>query len=331
LTGAALAIVAALLTITDWACQAISDQAGPQSREFFHDVAAAFGKLTDNSGPDGASVALFVALLASMFAALGAFAVWIELLIRSAGIYVCVLFFPAVLVARIWPKLERWATRLAEALTALVLSKFVVVATLSLAAGAMAQSRASDGFNGVLAGGALLMFAAFAPLVLFRLVQFAEVQVHARGGTAGTAARGGQTTMSAAQAARIAMDRQSATSMHAGGAAEMARTTTTVLGHGGSGSPSSLAPSATRGRAPAHRGSHSSPTAGATSGSARPLTEQPTRSAGRSAESSTSTAPADRTASTEPRTPTNPASERRPLDDARPSDPRPGGRGGGGS
>src|SRR5919201_1270311 len=47
LTGAAVAIIAALLGITDWACQAISRQAGPQSREFFHDVAGAFGKLTE--------------------------------------------------------------------------------------------------------------------------------------------------------------------------------------------------------------------------------------------------------------------------------------------
>jgi hypothetical protein len=224
LTGGAVAIVAALLGVTDWACQAISGQTGPNSREFFGDVAKAFDTITDDSGPTGAAPALFVALLASIFAALAALAVWVELLIRSAGIYVCVLFFPVVLVARIWPKLEKWATRLAEALTALILSKFVIVAVLSVAAAAVADSRASEGFNGVLAAGALLVFAAFAPLVLFRLVQFADPQVHSRGGNAGTLARGGQTTMSAAQAARISMDR------HAGGgglrnasAAEMAR------------------------------------------------------------------------------------------------------------
>ena len=210
LTGGAVALVAALLGITDWACQAISGQTGPDSREFFHDVATAFSKITEDGGPTGAAPALFVALLASMFAALAALAVWVELLIRSAGIYVCVLFFPIVLVARIWPKLEKWATRLAEALTALILSKFVIVAVLSVAGAAMAGSRASEGFNGVLAAGALLVFAAFAPLVLFRLVQFADPQVHARAGSAGTVARTGQTTMSAAQAARMSMDRQSA-------------------------------------------------------------------------------------------------------------------------
>ena len=75
-------------------CQAISGQTGPNSRAFFGDVAKAFDTITDDSGPTGAAPALFVALLASIFAALAALAVWVELLIRSAGIYVCVLFFP---------------------------------------------------------------------------------------------------------------------------------------------------------------------------------------------------------------------------------------------
>jgi hypothetical protein len=224
LTGGAVAVVAALLGVTDWACQAISGQAGPNSRAFFDDVAKAFNTITDDSGPTGAAPALFVALLASIFAAVAALAVWVELLIRSAGIYVCVLFFPVVLVARIWPKLEKWATRLAEALTALILSKFVIVAVLSVAAAAVADSRASEGFNGVLAAGALLVFAAFAPLVLFRLVQFADPHVHARAGSAGTVARSAQTTMSAAQAARLSMDRQWAGGgLQGAGAAEMAR------------------------------------------------------------------------------------------------------------
>src|SRR4029079_5876225 len=116
LTGGAVAVVAALLGVTDWACQAISAQTGPDRRALFGDVARAFDTITDDSGSTGAAPALFVALLASIFAALAALAVCVELQIRSAGIFVCVLFFPVVLVARICPKLEKWATRLAEAL-----------------------------------------------------------------------------------------------------------------------------------------------------------------------------------------------------------------------
>jgi hypothetical protein len=240
LTGAAVAVVAMLLAVTDWACQAISGQAGPNSNEFFHDVAGAFSTITDDGGAAGAAPALFVALLASAFAALAALAVWVELLIRSAGIYVCVLFFPVVLVARIWPKLEKWATRLAEALTALILSKFVIVAVLSVAAAAVANPRASEGFNGVLAAGALLVFAAFAPLVLFRLVQFADPHIHSRGGSAGTVARSSQTTMSAAQSARMAMDRHAGGGGSRGvGAADMARSVIAGGAAGGAGNWSS--------------------------------------------------------------------------------------------
>lgn len=178
------------------------------------------GMLDELSATFGGEVKLFRQQRDLRFAPKG----WVELLIRSAGIYVCVLFFPIVLVARIWPKLERWATRLAEALTALILSKFVIVAVLSVAGAAMAGSRASEGFNGVLAAGALLVFAAFAPLVLFRLVQFADPQVHSRAGSAGTVARTGQTTMGAAQAARMSMDRQSSGGgLPTAAAAEMAR------------------------------------------------------------------------------------------------------------
>jgi hypothetical protein len=261
LTGGAVALVATLIELTDWACQAVSGSTGPDSRAFFHDVANAFATITEG-GPTAAAPALFVALLASVFAALAALAVWVELLIRSAGIYVCVLFFPVVLVARIWPKLEKWATRLAEALTALVLSKFVIVAVLSVAGAAMANSRASEGFNGVLAAGALLVFAAFAPLVLFRLVQFVDPQVHARAGSAGAVARTGQTTMSAAQSARIAMNRQAA-----GGGQRTAMAAEMARGNAGAGRPSPGGPSATLATAGGH--AHPSGAGGAASMSTR--------------------------------------------------------------
>ena len=265
-------IVAALLGVTDWACQAISGQTGPNSRAFFGDVAKAFNTITDDSGPTGAAPALFVALLASIFAALAALAVWVELLIRSAGIYVCVLFFPVVLVARIWPKLEKWATRLAEALTALILSKFVIVAVLSVAAAAVADSRASEGFNGVLAAGALLVFAAFAPLVLFRLVQFADPHVHARAGSAGTVARSGQTTMSAAQAARLSMDRQSAGGgLQGAGAAEMARGSTA----GGGGTPRGYGSGGSSSASVRGTSGESARSAGTVSGVTRAIRRQP--------------------------------------------------------
>jgi hypothetical protein len=341
LTGGAVALVAALLGITDWACQAISAQTGPDSREFFHDVATAFGRITEESAPAGAAPALFVALLASMFAALAALAVWVELLIRSAGIYVCVLFFPIVLVARIWPKLEKWATRLAEVLTALVLSKFVIVAVLSVAGAAMAGSRASEGFNGVLTAGALLVFAAFAPLVLFRLVQFADPQVLARAGSAGTIARTGQTTMSAAQAARISMDRQSAGGgLRTAAAAEMARGSAagaggTPPGHGsGSGSASGRSGQPARsggaasGVARATVGGPIGQAAGAPGGRIAAPGSGPSAAGTRSAADSAGGQRESRARDAQPAEREAAGSNRRPVDPGHPPRPRPADRGG---
>ena len=70
-----------------------------------------------------------------------------------------------------------------DTLAALVLSKLVIVAVLSLAAGALAGGTGSapsgapapgGGFASVLGGAALLLLAAFAPWSLFRLLPFLE-------------------------------------------------------------------------------------------------------------------------------------------------------------
>jgi hypothetical protein len=68
---------------------------------------------------------------------------------------------------------------LVETLTALILSKFVIVATLSLAAGAVASGTAGTGdagagFASVLAGGALLVLATFVPFSILRLIPMVE-------------------------------------------------------------------------------------------------------------------------------------------------------------
>ena len=62
-----------------------------------------------------------------------------------------------------------------ETLAALILSKFVIVATLSLAAGAVASGTAGTGdhgagFSAVLAGGALLVIATFVPFAILRMI-----------------------------------------------------------------------------------------------------------------------------------------------------------------
>jgi hypothetical protein len=125
------------------------------------------------------SIASFVLLLVALLIAVGAFVLWLELLIRAAAVYVAVLFLPLALATLVWPAVSHWCRRLVETLAALILSKFVIVATLSLAAGAVSSGTAGtgdhgSGFSSVLAGGALLLMATFVPFAILRMIPAVE-------------------------------------------------------------------------------------------------------------------------------------------------------------
>ncbi len=125
------------------------------------------------------TIASFVLLLIALLIAVAAFVLWLELLIRAAAVYVAVLFLPLALATLVWPAVSHWCRRLVETLAALILSKFVIVATLSLAAGAVSSGTAGTGthgagFSAVLAGGALLVMATFVPFAILRMIPAVE-------------------------------------------------------------------------------------------------------------------------------------------------------------
>jgi hypothetical protein len=111
-------------------------------------------------------------LLGGLFVCFGALLLWVELLVRAAAVYVATLFLPLALASLVWPAISQWCRRLVETVAALVLSKFVIVAVLSLAVGALGTSDGSIASE--LAGGALLLLAGFAPFTLLRLVPMVE-------------------------------------------------------------------------------------------------------------------------------------------------------------
>jgi hypothetical protein len=134
-----------------------------------------------------------VLLLIALVIAVAAFVLWLELLIRAAAVYVAVLFLPLALASLVWPAVSHWCRRLVETLAALILSKFVIVATLSLAAGAVSSGTAGSGahgsgFSSVLAGGALLVMATFVPFAILRMIP--AVEAGAVGHLDGLRARG---------------------------------------------------------------------------------------------------------------------------------------------
>jgi hypothetical protein len=173
---------------------------------------------------------LVVQILISGVAAAGALLVWLELVVRTAAVYVAVLFTPLALVAFIWPATAGAARRAVEMLAALVLSKFVIVAALNLGFVILAQSGAA----GLLPGCGVILLAAFAPFVLFRMTPVIEMAAvaHLEGlsRTPMRAARAGASTVSTASGSSVVQMAMSARAKSDGGP-------------GGVGASPSLAPS----------------------------------------------------------------------------------------
>lgn len=180
LTAVAVSLVQLGLAVTDALCAAVSQGSGLDAGHFLVSVTDALAP-AQAAQPGGAPT--FVLFLGGVAVVVGAVLIWLELLLRSAAVYVAVLFLPLALAGLAWPAISHWARRLVDTLAALVLAKLVIVAVLSLAAGALAGGSGSTpaggtapggGFASVLGGAALLLLAAFAPWSLFRLLPFLE-------------------------------------------------------------------------------------------------------------------------------------------------------------
>jgi hypothetical protein len=173
LTAVAVKLVELGLEVTDAMSDAVAGGAGLEAGHFMSSVTAELTGPAATAQPAVPSFILFLGALAVVF---GAVMVWIELLIRSAAVYVAVLFLPMALASLAWPAISHWCRRLVDTLVALILGKFVIVSVLSLAVGALAGSGTTGGgsFSAVLGGAALLILSAFAPWALFRLLPFVE-------------------------------------------------------------------------------------------------------------------------------------------------------------
>jgi hypothetical protein len=190
-TSLAYAVVQLLLGCTDGLSAAIASASHHNSQRFFEvaigelghiggEVGKASGKLsgevpTEGSGAQVAGtveVPLFVGFLAAIVGAFAAFFVWLELLMRDAAVYAVALFMPLALAASIWPRWTGALRRTGELLVAVIGSKFVIVAIVSLAASLVSEKAGS--VEHVLAAAALMCLACFAPFVLLRLIPFSE-------------------------------------------------------------------------------------------------------------------------------------------------------------
>ena len=113
----------------------------------------------------------FVLFISELLAVIGAFGLWIELLMRDAAIYVCSLFLPLGLAASVWPRWSGVLRKTFEILVCLIVSKFMIVMVISLAASFLGKP---DGVESLLAGSAMMIVALLCPFMLLKVIPFME-------------------------------------------------------------------------------------------------------------------------------------------------------------
>ncbi len=149
------------IQVVDLLCRLFLD-AGAQRRAKLFITAVAGGQVGGEP--------LFVQGLLSTLTIVGTVLVWLELVVRSAALYVATIFTPLALIGFIWPATLSMARRAVEILVSLVLSKFVIVVSVVLGMEAFVASN----LGAAISGAAILLLAGFAPFALLRLAPVVE-------------------------------------------------------------------------------------------------------------------------------------------------------------
>jgi hypothetical protein len=163
-----------LVSATDEMCAFVSDASGSADTAFLGHAATAITGFSLVSGD------AFLAFFAGLLTVAATVSLWIELIIRAAAVEVIVLMLPLFFAAMVWPARRVWAIRAIETLIALILSKFAIIAVLTLGASAITQ--ASAGPTALLTGATLVLLAVFSPWALLRVLPLHEVAAAAAGG-----------------------------------------------------------------------------------------------------------------------------------------------------
>ena len=166
-TAVAIQLVNLALAATDNLCAVVTHDASGDTHLLFDHLRSLLDSTVSGSGGFGLVIVCVVV-------AAGAFLLVLELVVRASAVYVAVLFLPVVFAGLVWPATARWGRRLAEMLVVLILSKFVVVAIISMAVAALASGLGGGDLPGLLTGASLLLMAAAAPFGLLRMVPIVE-------------------------------------------------------------------------------------------------------------------------------------------------------------
>jgi hypothetical protein len=192
--GIAAPLTMLLVSGSDEMSALVASASGHAGADFLDRAAAAGGAVSLVGGN------LFVSFFVALLTATATIVLWAELLIRDAAVYVIVLLLPLFFAAMVWPARRMWAARAVELLIALILSKFVIVAVLTLGGAALGHSWFT-GPASVLTGLTLVGLAAFSPWALLRLLPLQELAGAAAGGLRGGSLQSLTDRLSAADAA----------------------------------------------------------------------------------------------------------------------------------
>ena len=186
-----------MLSLVDVSCEVVEHASGIS-------IAAALARLGTALGVTaavgGGAAAAIGALLLALLAALAALVLWIELAMRTVLILVTTAFLPLGLSGLLWPKTASWLRRLGEILTAIAISKLVIVVVLVLGAAALTNSPISltspgSDLDAMVSGVAFLGLATLGLPMALRVVPFAA-EAALGAGRGGALVRSGYRTAS---------------------------------------------------------------------------------------------------------------------------------------
>lgn len=169
----ALTITGLALQATDQLCTGIVAATGQTMADMGGRIALLAGGLTAITLVAPGAGAILVIFLAGL-AITSAVVVWFSLLIRKALLLVAIVMAPFALAGESWDVTKGWFGKWASFVIAMILSKLVLVVTLLVAITQTASPLAPDlqSISEPIAGVALMMIAAFAPYMTYKLISF---------------------------------------------------------------------------------------------------------------------------------------------------------------
>ena len=168
-TVASVSVAWVLIRVVDQASLAVTG-----------DVATAMGRFSAAlSTVDALTGAGLLGIIFGLLFVVGAILVWLQLLVRSAMLYILIVLAPLGFATRAHPTTRPIARRTIEMGVALILSKFAVAVAFGVGAAAIDSSNGvstAEGVDltGMMTGVAVMLMAAFMPWVIWKAIPVVE-------------------------------------------------------------------------------------------------------------------------------------------------------------